>query len=147
MSKVKPKFTPGPWHLCAHLKDINEEVGCSCGYRGVIYGPEPVGYAICQPGHEVYPGEEDLTPPRYDRMTEIANAHLISASPDLFECVSILVNYIPLNVVECRGDKCREPWCASCNGWDDAEKHMEKVMEDRKKALSAINKALGKVEP
>lgn len=30
----KTKFTPGPWRLCAHLKDINDEIGCSCGFNG-----------------------------------------------------------------------------------------------------------------
>jgi hypothetical protein len=32
-----------------------------------------------------------------------------------------LLRYVPASVVECRGDKCREPWCASCDGWDAAE--------------------------
>lgn len=86
----KTKFTPGPWKLCAHLNNINEEIRCSCGYRGVIYGPEDIGYAICQPGHDVYEGEEGLTPPRYDRMTEIANMHLIAAAPDLYEVLELI---------------------------------------------------------
>lgn len=85
---TRPKHTPGPWTLCAHLSNIDGEIGCSCGYRGVIFGPESAGfgYAICQPGHEpAPPGQEGTEPPRYDRMTEIANAHLIAASPDLLE--------------------------------------------------------------
>lgn len=83
------KFTPGPWHLCAHLKNIDKEIDCKCGYRGVIYGPEPEGYAICQPGHESH-GWDGLEPPRYDRMTEIANAHLIAAAPDLYEVLELI---------------------------------------------------------
>lgn len=84
----RPKHTPGPWTLCAHLRDIDKEIDCGCGYRGVIFGPESAGfgYAICQPGHEpAPPGQEGTEPPRYDRMTEIANAHLIAAAPDLLE--------------------------------------------------------------
>lgn len=85
---TETKFTPGPWQLCAHLKNINEEIGCSCGYRGVIFGPEDAGFAICQPGHEPSPaGQEGTEPPRYPRETEIANAHLIAAAPDLYEAL------------------------------------------------------------
>lgn len=75
------KGTPGPWVLCAHLRDND---ACECGYRGVIFGPEPIGYAICQPGHEPAPeGQEGTEPPRYPREVEIANSHLIAAAPEL----------------------------------------------------------------
>lgn len=78
---TETKHTPGPWHLCAHLKYEDQ---CSCGYRGVIYGPEGDGKAICQPGHEPAPeGQEFTEPQRYPRDVEIANAHLIAAAPDL----------------------------------------------------------------
>ena len=38
--------------------------------------------------------------------------------------VTELERFIPHQVVECRGDKCREPWCASCYGWEDAEAYI-----------------------
>ncbi|MFC0280530.1 hypothetical protein ACFOHK_08405 [Falsigemmobacter intermedius] len=75
--------TPGPWELCAHLRHENEN-GCTCGYRGVIFGPGQEGYAVCQPGHEPAPhGQEGSEPPRYPREVEIANSRLIAATPAL----------------------------------------------------------------
>ncbi|OYR25698.1 hypothetical protein CEV34_2667 [Brucella pseudogrignonensis] len=96
------KFTPGPWHLCAHLANIDKEIECGCGFRGVIYGPEGIGYAICQPGFDSdNEGEEGLSPPRYDRMTEIANAHLIAASPELYEALEDVLGLITPEFKEC----------------------------------------------
>lgn len=75
--------TMGPWHLCAHLAN-DDENGCSCGYRGVIYGPQREGYAVCQPGHEPAPeGQEGTEPPRYERSQEVRNARLIAAAPHM----------------------------------------------------------------
>lgn len=68
--------TPGPWNLCAHLAYENEN-GCTCGYRGVIYAGD-TDYAVCQPGHDATPGEEGLDPPRLPRSEEIANARFIA---------------------------------------------------------------------
>lgn len=77
IKKALEGVTPGPWELCAHLKHND---ACSCGYRGVIYGPEPDGFAICQPGHEPAPeGQEGTEPPRYPRDVEIANMRYIAA--------------------------------------------------------------------
>jgi hypothetical protein len=85
--------TPAPWGLCHHLKSIEHDKDCSCGYRGVIYGPEYDGaFAICQPGHDAeIIGQEGLGPRRYPREVEIANAHLIAASPDLLAALIALV--------------------------------------------------------
>lgn len=81
--------TPGPWHLCQHLRGVDEDRACTCGYRGVIYGPEhDLPMAVCQPGHDAEPiGQEGLGPVRYPREVEIANAHLIAAAPTLLECL------------------------------------------------------------
>lgn len=82
--------TMGPWRLCAHLAN-DDENGCSCGYRGVIYGPQREGYAVCQPGHEPAPeGQEGTEPPRYERSQEIRNARLIAAAPDMRETILTL---------------------------------------------------------
>lgn len=74
--------TPGPWTLCHHLKSVEHDKGCTCGYRGLIYGPDDVvPMAICQPGHDAEPeGQEGLGPQRYERETEIANAGWIAAA-------------------------------------------------------------------
>lgn len=34
---------------------------------------------------------------------------------ELIEKAEAVCPYIITEVVECRGDKCREPWCQSCN--------------------------------
>lgn len=83
---LKVAHTPGPWFVCRHLESVDADNGCRCGYRGVIYGPEhSTAMAICQPGHEPAPaGQEGSEPGRYPREVEIANAHLIAASPALY---------------------------------------------------------------
>jgi hypothetical protein len=84
-------FTPGPWHVCQHLKSMECDQACSCGYRGVIYGPGDDDKAICQPGHELPPkGVEGTEPGRYPREVEIANAHLIAAAPCLYAALASL---------------------------------------------------------
>lgn len=82
------RHTPGPWTLCAHLKDQDK---CSCSYRGVIWGSDDK--AVCQPGHEPAPeGQEGTEPQRYSREVEFANSRLISAAPDLLEACKGLLN-------------------------------------------------------
>lgn len=78
------EHTPGPWHLCHHLKSAEKDKSCSCGYRGGIWGSDE-GHIVCEIGSYAVPGEEALSPPRYDRPTELANARLIAAAPDLYE--------------------------------------------------------------
>lgn len=76
--------TDGPWYLCAHLHSDEVDEGCSCGYRGVVFGPEDHAMAVCQPGHDPAPiGEEGTEPQRYDRATERQNSRFIAASRDL----------------------------------------------------------------
>lgn len=40
-----------------------------------------------------------------------------------------LLRYVPQDVVECRGDKCREPWCVSCYGWEEAKEGLDIATE------------------
>lgn len=102
-SRVDPsRFTPGPWHVCQHLRSVEHDRACSCGYRGVIYGPDPdVDYAICQPGHDPAPqGQEGTEPGRYPRDVEIANAHLIAAAPSLYDALVWLLDEAYGNVTD-----------------------------------------------
>jgi hypothetical protein len=36
--------------------------------------------------------------------------------------------HVPIGTVECRGDKCRQPWCISCCGEEDAEMAIYKIL-------------------
>ena len=104
-----PGFTPGPWSVCQHLKSVKDDAACSCGYRGVVFGPEHgVEMAICQPGHDRPQREEEwgTEPLRYPREVEIANAHLIAAAPDLYGAL-----------IEAK----RELWTAARDHWTLAD--------------------------
>lgn len=74
--------TAGPWSLCQHLKSVEDDIACRCGYRGVIWGPDhDRAMAICQPGHDAEdPEQAGLAPERYPRPQEIANAAFIAAA-------------------------------------------------------------------
>lgn len=74
--------TAAPWNLCRHLESEDADKACSCGYRGVIFGPEhDVAYAVFQPGHDLPLRQEEWgsEPARYPRQVEIANAQLAVA--------------------------------------------------------------------
>lgn len=49
-----------------------------------------------------------------------------------------MLRYLPDGIVECRGDKCREPWCASCFGWDAAEAGSEKAAADKGRVIAHL---------
>lgn len=87
------KFTLGPWSVCHHLNSKKDDDSCPCGYRGVVWGPDKnIAFAVCQPGHDPeITGEEGMGPARYSRDVEIANAHLIAASPTLYAALEELL--------------------------------------------------------
>lgn len=76
-----------------------------------------------------------------DRMT--ANAHLYAAASDMYAALEKMGSYFPHSIVECRGDKCREPWCASCYGEEAAEEAMARVAADIAAYRAALAKARG----
>jgi len=56
-----------------------------------------------------------------------------ATAPDvarLVEAVKRLLDYVPIDIVRCRGDKCREPWCASCFLEDQAEEGLQRAKDD-----------------
>lgn len=92
------KFTLGPWELCYHLKSIEHDKSCHCGYRGGIGNGD---YMICEMGSTQIQGEEGLELPRFDRETEIANAHLIAAAPELYGMLSAVLEGFENYNMEC----------------------------------------------
>lgn len=125
------KFMPGPWEVMEWI-----------GYGGPAtqLRSEVPGVGSCQVcliSHGDFDKHTDQ---------EVANINLIAAAPDMYEAIKRVVNLVPQEVVECRGDKCRMPWCASCFGWKSAESAIEEVNSDIKKAMSAIAKAEGREE-
>jgi hypothetical protein len=93
-STVTTKHTPGPWKVCYHLECIENDRSCPCGQRGTIWGGDG-NHVVCQIGVDVAPGDEaGSEPPRYPREVEIANAHLISAAPELLAKLARLVKAI-----------------------------------------------------
>ena len=63
---------------------------------------------------------------------------LCDALDELRRMLERAAQYLPYGIVRCYGDRCREPWCASCFGEEDVEEFMVKVKADR----SAIRAAL-----
>jgi hypothetical protein len=60
----------------------------------------------------------------------------------LREAAGELAQYVPDQIVECRGDKCRQPWCASCYQIQDAEK----AVMDAQAKLATLRAVLGESE-
>lgn len=83
LEELAKAATPGEWTVCQHLKSIEADQACTCGYRGVVFGPDERGIpmAVCQPGHDPEPvGEEGLGPQNYPRPAQIANGQYIAAA-------------------------------------------------------------------
>lgn len=115
------KFTSGPWNIQNDYEIVNRknfiaDCDVDCGEDCLL--------------------EEDV----------IANVHLISAAPDLYEALAALIEYIPTEAVECRGDKCRKPWCISCFGEDEAQEAMVIAENNFAKAITALSKARGEMK-
>ena len=54
------------------------------------------------------------------------------------DALEVVEPFTNTNVTECRGDKCREPWCASCNDEEEAGASAQEGYRAAVKALSAI---------
>ena len=66
--------------------------------------------------------------------------HLHSLNQELVEALEGLMPYIATQATGCYGDKCREPWCFSCNGADDAFAAAEKGQDACAKASEVLAK-------
>lgn len=124
-------FTPGPWNVSTIGRDND--------------GAVPV---VDDEGRIAAVSIRDHDLPRKDRWKaedaeRDANARLIAAAPDLYAALESLLGIAPTDTVECRGDKCREPWCVSCFGEDAAQEGLAKVTAKVNAARAALSKARG----
>lgn len=61
----------------------------------------------------------------------------------LLEALKEIMPFTATIAIGCRGDKCREPWCYSCNGEEEAEEAAQKGCDAYAKARAAIARATG----
>ena len=71
-------------------------------------------------------------------VAELRRLHQVNQ--ELVEALEGLMPYIATQATGCYGDKCREPWCFSCNGADDAFAAAEKGQDACAKASEVLAK-------
>lgn len=69
---------------------------------------------------------------------EAALSEARAESKALVETIKQLLRFVPDYVVECRGDKCREPWCASCNSFEYAENALSEIHKGAAQARAIL---------
>jgi hypothetical protein len=74
-----------------------------------------------------------MTQPKYIVTEEVVR--------ELAEMLSDFSKYIPFTTIECNGNKCREPWCISCCGEEDAEIGLEQCHKDMESLRLLLKKA------
>ena len=123
-------FTPGPWLLRTTPTSAGLcHIVSAADWRGAfIYGD-----GIRKDVDDALPKAQELA----------ANARLIAAAPDLLEALREIMQFTATAAIGCHGDKCREPWCYSCNGEEEAEEAAQKGCDAYAKARAAIAKATG----
>jgi len=72
------KATQDEFAVCHHLKSLEKDKQCPCGYRGGIYGKPD--HMVCEMGPTTVEGEEGLEMLRYPREIEMANAAFITTA-------------------------------------------------------------------
>ncbi len=71
------------------------------------------------------------------------DARLIASAPELLEILRNILPFVATQAIGCHGDKCREEWCFSCNGEEDAEAAAKRGSEFFAEAHSLIAKVTG----
>ena len=72
-------------------------------------------------------------------LTLIDKADTAEAERDrLRKALKPILRFVPQSIVECRGDKCREPWCASCYGEDAAITALDRASAEAAAARAAL---------
>lgn len=88
--------------------------------------------------------ESDLATAEQDsRQKQARIDRLEAAAPDLLEALREIMPFTATAAIGCHGDKCREPWCYSCNGEEEAEEAAQKGCDAYAKARAVIAKATG----
>ena len=124
------KHTPGPWLL--------RTAPTSAGLCHIVSAADWRGAFIY--GDGIRKGIDDALP----KAQELAsNARLIAAAPDLLEALKEIMPFTATAAIGCHGEKCREPWCHSCNGEEEAEAAAQKGCDAWAKARAAIARATG----
>lgn len=123
-------FTPGPWLL--------RTTPTSAGICHIVSAADWRGAFIY--GDGIRKGVDDALPKAQELA---ANARLIAAAPELLEALREIMPFTATAAIGCHGDKCREPWCYSCNGEEEAEDAAQKGCDAYAKARAAIAKATG----
>lgn len=116
----EPKFTRGPWHVEATTLHA--------------YITPPKGHYVAS---VILPSDTfHMSSSEKSQRSEMANAHLISAAPDLFEALRGIADWVDINIaeIECRSVE-PEEGCASCE-----------VIPLLDAARSALKKARGDME-
>ena len=124
------KYTPGPW--------LFRTAPTSAGLCHIVSAADWKGAFIY--GDGIRKGVDDALPKAQELA---ANARLIAAAPDLLEALKEIMPFTATAAIGCHGEKCREPWCHSCNGEEEAEAAAQKGCDAWAKARAAIARATG----
>ena len=106
MEAIASKATDAPWEGCYHLRSMECDASCKCGYRGGIWGDGE--FMVCEMGSTPMKGYEGLEPRRYKRESELNNAAFISMARNNFDkllAVAKAVKELPF------GESLALPWC------------------------------------
>lgn len=92
-------------------------------------------------GNEIANGE--YVPASTLTHLEEENARQAAEIAALKSIAGDLLRYVPSDVVECRGDKCREGWCVSCFGDEYAAEQLEEAQGAASRAAAALSASEG----
>lgn len=91
--------TPGPWEPCFHLQSKENDGSCPCGFRGDIWAADRE-HIVCTMGEPA--SLVGLIEP-IERSTELSNARLIAAAPELLAVMKEAE-------LDCRGYEALHGW-------------------------------------
>jgi len=81
---------------------------------------------------------------RYADELEQERKRLYAINQELLEALKATLPFVVTQSIGCHGYKCREPWCWSCCGEEDAEAAAQRGQAAHVSARAAIAKAEGR---